>query len=89
MSKAKKRHIALARLRSSISELDYRRVCLLAGSGFAYRYIGERVFKDRSDAAVRQVGRILRAEGLKVRDYRNGENSVARGVVTALMRKKG
>jgi len=70
------------------------RVCLLGDYGFSYKAIAIRVFGNGdpkfvpSDADRRRVGRILSANKIRVRDWRDCKTSSSRSFAAGLMRQK-
>lgn len=70
--------------RYTVSDSEEWRVCLLARWGFAYKYIAKRVF--RSEDEHKRVAAVLHRNKLRVRDYRDGSNSEAKGLVKKVMK---
>jgi len=75
--------------RRIVTESEAWRVELLGDWGFSYKFIAKRVWGCDGLASVRAVGRVLKAAGMKVKDYRNGLNEIGESTAKRCMKQKG
>lgn len=92
MTRAKLRTIKLATLRVRPSEEAERKMCLLGESGYSWKYICATVFNKKrgavTDRDLRALGRVFKANKIRVTDYRNGENEVGQVLARRIMKRR-